>query len=134
MGDRHVTAMPPDAAIEGRLRDLGATVSSWSNGPGDRYAPHEHGYAKILVAVQGAITFELPSAGEVVELRAGDRFDLPAGTSHAARVGDQGVRCLEAHLPATHLGSLPRHVTGWAFGTAAESARLVAKTADGTGT
>lgn len=134
MGDRHVTAMPPDAVIEGRLHGMGASVSNWSNGPGDRYAPHEHGYDKILVTVQGAITFELPSTGEVVELRAGDRFDLPAGTSHAATVGHQGVRCLEAHVPAARPGSRPRRVAGWAFGTAAESIEIVAETADGTGT
>jgi hypothetical protein len=39
-----------------------------------------------------------------VDLVAGDRFELPAGTEHEALVGPDGVTCLEAHLAA---GSLP---------------------------
>jgi hypothetical protein len=31
-----------------------------------------------------------------VDLRAGDRLDLEPGVEHAATVGRQGVRCLEA--------------------------------------
>jgi quercetin dioxygenase-like cupin family protein len=126
--------MPPDAVIEGRLGELGASVSGWANGPSDRYATHAHGYDKVLVAVQGAITFWLPATGKVIELHAGDRLDLPAGTSHAATVGEQGVRCLEAHLPAAPSGSRPQRVAGWVFGIAAAGTRPMAETADGTGT
>jgi quercetin dioxygenase-like cupin family protein len=128
--------MPPDGVIEGRLHELGANVgvSSWANGPGDQYAAHEHGYDKVLVAVRGAITFVLPATGDVIDLAAGDRLDLPAGTSHAATVGAQGVRCLEAHLEVRHLGSGPRRVAGWVFGDAAVRAQHPAETADGTGT
>ena len=126
--------MPPDAIIEGRLRDLGASVSSWANWPSDRYAVHVHGYDKVLVAMEGAITFWLPATGDVIEMQAGDRLDLPAGTSHAATVGAQGVRCLEAHLPATRSGSRAQRVAGWAFGIVAVGGRPRAETADGTGT
>ena len=126
--------MPPDGAIEDRLRELGASVSGWTNGPAERYAAHEHGYDKVLVAVEGTITFVLPATGDVVRLSVGDRFDLPAGTSHAATVGDEGVRCLEAHLPAMRLGSRPRRVAGWAFGVSAAGTQPRAETADGTGT
>lgn len=48
--------------------------------------------------LRGSITFSLTGSGEQVELRAGDRLELPAGTEHAARVGPHGVTCLEAHL------------------------------------
>ncbi len=47
--------------------------------------------------VRGSITFGLPEAGRWLLLKAGDRLDLPAGTLHEARVGPQGVLCLEAH-------------------------------------
>ncbi len=46
--------------------------------------------------LRGGITFELPEQGEVLTLAPGDRLDLPAGTVHRARVGPEGVTCLEA--------------------------------------
>ena len=35
-----------------------------------------------------------------MDLVAGDRLELPAGTRHDAIVGPAGVTMLEAHLPA----------------------------------
>jgi quercetin dioxygenase-like cupin family protein len=69
----------------------------WSNGPGDVYPAHTHGYDKIIYVVYGSITFRLPDTGDAVSLGPGDRLDLPADTSHNAIVGDAGVTCLEAH-------------------------------------
>ncbi len=86
-------------AIAG-LRAEGLEPSSWSNGPGDRYGAHDHGYDKVIVVASGSITFGLPDLGRSVELAAGDRLELPAGTRHSAHVGADGVTCLEAHLPA----------------------------------
>lgn len=83
-----------------RLRAEGLDASSWSNGPGDRYGAHEHGYDKVIVVASGSITFGLPGSGRSVALEAGDRLELPAGTRHDAVVGPDGVTCLEAHLPA----------------------------------
>jgi quercetin dioxygenase-like cupin family protein len=93
--------MPDDPGdVAARLRAEGLHPSSWSNGPDDRYGVHDHGYDKIIVTVSGSITFGLPDRGETVTLDAGDRLELPAGTSHHASVGPLGVTCLEAHLPA----------------------------------
>jgi len=69
----------------------------WSNAPGDVYAAHVHDFDKVLVVVQGSITWRLPETGEVIETGAGDRLDLPRGTWHSARVGPQGIVCLEGH-------------------------------------
>ena len=100
--------------IEARLREEGLDPGAWSNGPHDRYAAHDHGYDKVLVCARGSIRFGLPARGEAVDLEAGDRLDLPAGTAHDALVGADGVTCLEAHVPA---GTLPvvRHTRagGW---------------------
>jgi uncharacterized protein YjlB len=91
--------------LEPRLRREGLDPTAWSNGPGDRYAAHEHAYDKVIAVERGSIRFGLPSEARSVELSSGDRLELPAGTRHDAVVGPAGVTCLEAHLPA---GSLPR--------------------------
>ena len=94
-----------------RLHAEGLSGSSWSNGPGEIYAAHEHGYDKVLVVTAGSIRFGLPgrrsTGGEAasVDLNVGDRLDLPAGTAHDAVVGPRGVTCFEAHLES---GSLDR--------------------------
>jgi uncharacterized protein YjlB len=95
-----------------RLRAAGLEPGSWSNGPNDRYAAHDHGYDKVIVVASGSISFGLPGTSEVVELRDGDRLDLPARTSHDALVGPDGVRCLEAHLPAGSLAGVERRAAG----------------------
>jgi hypothetical protein len=98
-----------------QLASEGITTTAWGNGPGDRYPPHAHDYDKVLVAVEGSITFRLTTVEVAHELRAGDRLDLPAGIVHAADVGRSGVRCLEGHLPAGALGRDPRRMADWAL-------------------
>jgi len=90
-----------------RLRAEGLVPGTWGNGPGDLYAAHRHGYDKVIVCVQGSITFGLPGVGGTIPLEAGDRLELPAGVDHDAVVGPAGVTCLEAHLPAGQLGRDP---------------------------
>lgn len=95
-----------------RLRAAGVQPASWSNGPGDRYAAHDHGYDKVIVVVAGSIRFGLPDRNEAVDLEVGDRLDLPAGTQHDAVVGPDGVSCLEAHVAAGTLDSVLRRAAG----------------------
>ena len=94
----------PPPAFHDRLRTEGLDAGRWSNGPGDRYGAHDHGYDKVIVVERGSIAFGLADHGETIELGVGDRLELPAGTRHDAFVGPGGVACLEAHVPA---GSLP---------------------------
>ena len=54
-----------------RLRDEGLDPGAWSNGPGDRYAAHEHGYDKVIVVERGSIRFGLPATGEAIDLDGG---------------------------------------------------------------
>jgi uncharacterized protein YjlB len=84
-------------AAEARLRAAGVEPMAWSNGPGDRYGAHDHGYAKLLVCAEGSITFLVGDHEIPVPLEAGDGFELPAGTSHAAVVGPDGCTCVEGH-------------------------------------
>ena len=95
-----------------RLRAEGLDPSTWSNGPGDRYGAHEHGYDKVIVVASGSIAFGLPGLGQTVGLAAGDRLELPAATRHDAVVGPSGVACLEAHLPAGSLAAVARRPAG----------------------
>lgn len=89
-------------ALRVRLIDEGLDPGAWSNGPGDRYATHDHHYDKVIVVASGSIRFGL--AVGPIDLELGDRLELPAGTAHDAIVGPHAVTCLEAHLPA---GSVP---------------------------
>jgi quercetin dioxygenase-like cupin family protein len=95
-----------------RLRAEGLEASPWSNAAGDRYAAHEHGYDKVIAVAAGSIAFGLPALARTIELTAGDRLELPAGTRHDAVVGPAGVTCLEAHLPAGRLSSIARRPAG----------------------
>jgi quercetin dioxygenase-like cupin family protein len=98
--------------LAARLEREGLETSRWSNGPGDRYPAHEHGYDKVIAVERGSIGFGLPATDDLIQLSAGDRLDLPAGTRHHALVGADGVACLEAHLPAGALAGMVRHSSG----------------------
>lgn len=87
---------PGRAEMEDRLREAGGEPSDWSNGPGDTYSQHEHGYHKLLFCVKGSITFHTPDGD--FELRAGDQLDVEPGTPHSATVGDEGCECVEAAI------------------------------------
>ena len=88
---------PSEQSLRAKMQAERLSPGAWSNGPGDRYAAHRHDYDKVIYVVSGSITFGLPDEGRMLELRAGDRLDLPAGTLHDALVGNEGVVCLEAH-------------------------------------
>lgn len=78
-----------------RLESEARDCHGWSNGPGERYAPHSHAYEKVLYCVAGSITFRLEAEGREIHLAAGDRMVLAAGTRHSARVGPGGCECIE---------------------------------------
>ncbi len=96
-----MSASKTTAAVSGReeaVDRLAAERTSlprfWSNGPGDTYEWHRHGYHKVLFCLSGSITFHTKRGD--VELGPGDRLDLTATTEHAATVGPGGVECVEA--------------------------------------
>ena len=96
--------MTSTATLRTHLAEEGLDPGAWSNGPGHRYAAHDHGYDKVIAVAAGSIRFGLPDRGDAIDMDEGDRLELPAGTRHDATVGPGGVTCLEAHLSA---GSLP---------------------------
>jgi len=104
--------MTTQASPHERLAREGLAPSAWSNGPGDAYAVHDHPYDKVIVVEAGSIRFGLPATALAIDLTAGDRLELPAGTAHDALVGPHGVRCLEGHAPAGRLGAIAHHKAG----------------------
>jgi hypothetical protein len=49
------------------------------------------------VCAAGSITFRIGDDETPVDLSAGDGFELPPGTRHAAIVGPRGCTCVEGH-------------------------------------
>jgi quercetin dioxygenase-like cupin family protein len=78
-----------------RLQAEAVECYEWSSRGGDEYPPHRHTYRKILYCVSGSIRFDLTDERRSIELRKGDRLELPPGTLHAAAVGPDGVTCIE---------------------------------------
>src|SRR4026207_1793962 len=83
-----------DAALEAFRAEGCSAPRSWSNGPGDTYGRHAHGFHKVLFCLDGSITFHL-AAGERGRA-AGDRLDSGSDTEHGATVGPAGCSCVEA--------------------------------------
>ena len=98
--------------VDRLMRERGLDSSRWGNGPGERYAPHDHAYDKVIAVERGSIRFGLPASGNAIDLVVGDRLDLPARTTHDALVGPDGVSCLEAHLQAGSLPGVGRRPSG----------------------
>ena len=78
-----------------RLEAEASDAYGWSNGPDFRYPAHVHAYEKVLYCLEGSISFRLEDEGRQVDLGAGDRMVLPAGTRHSAVVGPGGCECIE---------------------------------------
>ena len=97
MDPQHTTATSravDRSAIEAALRSEADGVHSWSNGPHDRYAAHDHPYRKVLYCLDGSIDFIL-SDGRTIAMQPGDKLMIPPRASHSAVVGPAGVTCIE---------------------------------------
>ena len=79
-------------------------ATRWSNGPGAVYGVHAHPYGKILIVESGSIAFTIDGGKRVMSMKPGDRLELSPHTPHSAVVGQDGVVCLETHVPATRPG------------------------------
>ena len=85
---------PSREQIEARFEQEGLRPHDWGNGPRDRYDWHSHSYHKVLYCVSGSIVFHTRDGD--FELEPGDRLEVEPGTEHAATVGPDGVKCMEA--------------------------------------
>ena len=75
-------------AFTKEMEAAGYAVSTWSNGPGDRYGAHSHAYKKVLCCLEGSIVFHTADAD--TSLTPGDRMVIEPGVEHSATVGPTG--------------------------------------------
>jgi hypothetical protein len=90
MADEGITPLAPSRPPDGYFALRGLRGSSWSAGPGTRFPPHRHERTKHLFVTRGSISFN----GTEVAAPSGVR--ISAGAEHHARVGEDGVDCVEA--------------------------------------
>jgi quercetin dioxygenase-like cupin family protein len=93
------------ATLEARLKAEGLEASAWSNVAGERFEERVNDFDRVVVVVEGSITYGLSGYGVGYLLTAGERLDLPANVAHNALVGPKGVTCLEAHVAAGTFGT-----------------------------
>jgi mannose-6-phosphate isomerase-like protein (cupin superfamily) len=69
-------------------------VYVWEDAPNAFRPDHTHSGATAHVILSGEMV--ITSEGKIETLKAGDRFDVPAGRLHSARVGPEGCRYVVA--------------------------------------
>ena len=67
-----------------------ASIYEWEDAPGTVYEKHAHKGKVSLFVTDGSVTFDI--SGEIKEVKAGERFDVPVGIMHSAIVGPLGWR------------------------------------------
>lgn len=79
----------PENMIKERLRHEGfRNIFTHTDRPGAYYPEHTHKNITCHIVIDGEI--EITSGGTTRTYRAGERFDLPAGEVHSAKVGQEG--------------------------------------------
>jgi quercetin dioxygenase-like cupin family protein len=65
-------------------------VYEWQDKPGTVYPEHSHRDKVAIFITEGLV--DLTIAGTTRTLRTGDRFDVPPGVPHTAKVGPYGCQ------------------------------------------
>lgn len=87
---------PSMANIISQMKHDGLRPYMWSNMPNHRYAVRSHNYDKVLYVIDGVVEVTLPDSNQRINLKSGDRIDIPAGVRHGTIVGRSGAKCVEA--------------------------------------
>jgi len=63
-------------------------IYEWKDEAGTNYPPHKHKDKVTLYIVDGGLTFYFDK--QAVEVKKGERFNVPPGKEHTAKVGPDG--------------------------------------------
>ena len=63
---------------------------TWQDVPGTYYGPHKHHGITAHVILEGSM--DITVDGKTTTYKKGDRFDVPAGKLHSARIGSDGCK------------------------------------------
>jgi quercetin dioxygenase-like cupin family protein len=92
----HGSQHPTFSLITREMKKEGLRPYMWTNSPNARYGVRTHGYDKVLYVIEGVVEITLPDVNQRMQMRAGDRADIPAGVRHGTIVGASGAKCVEA--------------------------------------
>lgn len=87
---------PSMSKIIRKMKAEGLRPYMWKNAANHRYAVRSHNYDKVLYVIDGTVEITLPDHNQRVQLRRGDRIDIPASVRHGTIVGRSGAKCVEA--------------------------------------
>jgi quercetin dioxygenase-like cupin family protein len=71
-------------------------IYEWHDEPGVEYPAHAHKGAVSMYILEGSLTFWFGVEEQI--LKEGDRFDVPVGKEHTAKVGEQGCTFLVGEM------------------------------------
>lgn len=71
-------------------------IFEWHDEPGTEYPAHAHRGAVSMYILKGGLTFWFGREERI--LKEGDRFDVPIGKEHTARVGEEGCTFLVGEM------------------------------------
>ena len=79
--------------LESQLRSEGFSHTFvWQDGPHACYPDHTHAGLTAHIVLDGEVAVTVNGAAQTYAV--GDRFDVPAGAVHSARMGPHGCRYL----------------------------------------
>lgn len=83
--------------LKKKLADEGFLhIYEWHDEPGTEYPEHEHKGAVSMYILDGGLTFWF--GFDQIILKGGDRFDVPIGKVHTAKVGADGCTFLVGEM------------------------------------
>lgn len=71
-------------------------IYEWKDDPHTEYPAHAHQGAVSMYILGGGLTFWFEA--EEIVLKAGDRFDVPIGRVHTAKIGASGCHFLVGEM------------------------------------
>jgi quercetin dioxygenase-like cupin family protein len=85
-----ISQLPGSETPEKHFAAGGMRPRPWSAGPGTYFPRHHHERTKHLFVIRGSITFN------GMDCAAPAGIVIPAGLTHEAEAGQDGVECVEA--------------------------------------